>query len=70
MYNLLIRNAHIVERARPVRNKETFTKVRWSPWYGRELYGWPQYTIVNGVIAFDNGQIREQTRGRPLTYLA
>ena len=59
-----------IEHARPVRNEETFTKVRWSPWHGRELYGWPQYTIVNGDVAFDNGKIRETTRGRPLTYLA
>lgn len=59
-----------IEHARPVRNEETFTKVRWSPWHGRELYGWPRYTVVNGVVAFDNGQIRETTRGRPLTYLA
>jgi dihydroorotase len=58
-----------IEHARPVRNEETFTKVRWSPWNGRELRGWPLYTIVNGEIAFDNGHIREQVRGRPLTYL-
>jgi dihydroorotase len=54
---------------RPVRDEETFTKVRWSPWSGRELRGWPQYTIVNGEIAFDNGRIREHVRGRPLSYL-
>ena len=30
-----------LEHTRPVRNEETFTKVRWSPWHGRELYGWP-----------------------------
>jgi dihydroorotase len=59
-----------LDNAKPVRNEETFTKVRWSPWHGRELYGWPLYTIVNGDIAFDNGRIREQVRGRPLTYLA
>ncbi len=59
-----------IEHARPVRNEETFTRVRWSPWNGRELRGWPQYTIVNGEIAFDNGYIREQTRGRRLTYLS
>lgn len=58
-----------IEHTRPVRNEETFTKVRWSPWHGRELRGWPLYTIVNGEIAFDNGHIREQTRGRRLTYL-
>ena len=58
-----------IDRTRPVRNEETFTRVRWSPWNGRELRGWPQYTIVNGEIAFDNGHIREQVRGRPLTFL-
>ena len=58
-----------IEHTRPVRNEETFTKVHWSPWHGRELCGWPLYTIVNGEIAFDNGHIREQVRGRPLTYL-
>ena len=58
-----------IEHTRPVRNEETFTKVHWSPWNGRELRGWPLYTIVNGDIAFDNGHIREQVRGRRLTYL-
>jgi dihydroorotase len=58
-----------IEHSRPVRNEETFTKVHWSPWHGRELCGWPLYTIVNGEIAFDNGHIREQVRGQPLTYL-
>ena len=58
-----------IENTRPVRNEETFTKVHWSPWHGRELCGWPLYTIVNGEIAFDNGRIREQVRGRRLTYL-
>jgi dihydroorotase len=58
-----------IENVWPVRDEETFTKVRWSPWSGRELRGWPKFTIVNGEIAFDNGRIREQVRGRPLTYL-
>jgi len=54
---------------KPVRNEETFTKVKWSPFDGRELTGWPVYTIVNGEIAFDQGHVREHVRGRPLTYL-
>jgi dihydroorotase len=58
-----------VETRRPVRNEETFTKVRWSPWAGRELAGWPQYTVVNGEIVFDRGQIREHVRGKPLRYV-
>jgi len=56
-----------IDYARPVRKEETFTKIGWSPWHDRELYGWPQATIVNGAIAFENGKIHEQTRGRPLT---
>jgi dihydroorotase len=56
--------------SRVVHNEDMFTKVRWSPWAGRALTGWPQYTIVNGDIAFDNGHIRESVRGKPLTYLS
>jgi dihydroorotase len=57
-----------IENARPVRNEEMFTKVRWSPFDGRDLYGWPVYTIVGGQIAFDHGKIREGVRGRPLQF--
>jgi len=54
---------------KPVHNDETFTKVKWSPFAGRDLTGWPLYTIVNGEIVFDRGHIREHVRGRRLTYL-
>ena len=57
-----------LDTRRTVCNEETFTKVKWSPWAGRELTGWPLYTIVNGEIAFDNGQVRDHVRGKPLTY--
>jgi dihydroorotase len=57
-----------LDATRVAHNPDMYTKVRWSPWAGRELRGWPVYTIVNGEIAFDNGRIREQVRGRPLTY--
>jgi dihydroorotase len=57
-----------IDTRRSVRNEETFTKVKWSPWAGRELTGWVQYTIVNGEIVFDHGHIREHVRGKPLTY--
>jgi len=56
-----------IEHARPVRNEEMFTKVRWSPFNGRDLYGWPVYTIVGGQVAYDHGKIREGVRGRPLS---
>jgi dihydroorotase len=57
-----------IEHARPVRHEEMFTKVRWSPFHGRVLVGWPQYTIVGGRIVYDRGKIREGVRGRPLQF--
>jgi dihydroorotase len=57
-----------MEHVRPVRNEEMFTRVRWSPFNGRELTGWPIYTIVGGQVAFDRGKIRDGVRGRPLSF--
>jgi dihydroorotase len=53
---------------RIVRDENTFTKVRWSPYSGRELTGWPLYTIVNGRVAFDNGRIRDGVFGKALRF--
>jgi dihydroorotase len=55
-------------RTRPVRNEEMFTKVRWSPFNGRKLTGWPICTIVGGSVAYNHGKIREGTHGRPLSF--
>jgi len=57
-----------MEHTRPVRNEEMFTRVRWSPFDGRELTGWPIYTIVGGQVVFDRGKIRDGVRGRPLSF--
>jgi dihydroorotase len=57
-----------MEHAKPVRNEEMFTKVRWSPFHGRNLTGWPIYTIVGGQVAFDRGKIRAGVHGRPLSF--
>ncbi len=57
-----------IDHTKPVRNEEMFTKVRWSPFNGRNLTGWPIYTIVGGNVAFDHGRIREGVRGRPLSF--
>ncbi len=59
-----------IEHHRPVRNEEMFTKVRWSPFAGRELTGWPVYTIVGGRIVFERGRIREDVRGKPLQFVS
>jgi dihydroorotase len=53
---------------RTVRHEDMATKVRWSPFHGRELTGWPVYTIVNGAIVFERGRIRDDVLGRPLQF--
>ncbi len=57
-----------VENYRPVRDADMFTKVGWSPFAGRELTGWPVWTVVNGKIAFADGKIREDVRGTALAF--
>ena len=56
-----------LENTHPVKNEEVFSKVRWSPYAGRELY-WPTHTIVNGKLVFENGEICEGILGKPLSY--
>jgi dihydroorotase len=58
------------ENYHPVRNEETVTRVHWSPYAGKPLTGWPQYTIVGGQIVYERGRIREQVRGKALQYAA
>ena len=54
--------------ARPVRNEELFTRAGWSPYAGRELVGWPDYTVVGGRVVFGEGRIRDDARGQPLQF--
>ena len=51
-----------------VQNEKTFTKVKWSPYAGRALRGWPVYTIVGGEIVFEQGRIRPGVLGKPLVF--
>lgn len=53
---------------RTVQNQDLFTKVRWSPYQGRELTGWPVVTVVGGRIVYDQGRIREGVRGQALQF--
>jgi dihydroorotase len=57
-----------IERYRPVRDEELYTRVHWSPYAGKELTGWPQYTIVGGRIVYDPQGIREGVRGTALQF--
>lgn len=53
---------------RPVRHRDMFTRVRWSPYDGRELTGWPVVTVVGGRIVYDHGHIREGLYGQALRF--
>lgn len=57
-----------IETYRPVRNEELYTRVHWSPYAGRELTGWPVYTIVGGRVVFDRDHIRDGVSGKALHF--
>jgi dihydroorotase len=57
-----------MDRPHPVRNEEVFSRSGWSPYAGRELVGWPLYTIVNGNIVFDRGFVRDGVLGKALQF--
>ncbi|MEN9239713.1 MAG: dihydroorotase, partial [Thermostichales cyanobacterium SZTDM-1c_bins_54] len=52
----------------PVRRQDVLSKCGWSPFEGWELTGWPLLTLVGGEIAFADGKVNPDVRGRPLTY--
>jgi len=39
-----------LETRRVINDSDTWTTVGWTPYAGRELTGWPMYTIVDGVV--------------------
>ncbi len=39
-----------LETRRVINDSDTWTAVGWTPYAGRELTGWPVYTIVDGVV--------------------
>ena len=53
---------------REVKNEELMTKVKWSPFNGWKLKGWPVMTIVNGRIAFENEKANENAKGKEVKY--
>jgi dihydroorotase len=59
-----------IKTTRPVRDEEVFSRAGWSPYAGRELTGWPSYTIVGGQVVFDNGRIRPGVFGKALEFQA
>lgn len=43
-----------------------WTKVRWSPYEGMRLRGWPRYTLVRGHVVFNDGVMDEAFRGEEI----
>ena len=57
-----------IESYHRVMNHEIFSRAGWSPFHNYRLTGWPLYTIVNGQVIFENGNIRTGLYGRSLTF--
>ncbi len=57
-----------LETYKVTHNEDMLTKVRWTPFRGRSLTGWPVYTVVGGRVVFDRGRIREGVRGKSLAF--
>lgn len=49
-------------------NREVWSRAGWSPFAGRKLTGWPQYTIVNGQVIFEKGRIHPGHLGKALRF--
>jgi dihydroorotase len=57
-----LENYHLVER------KDIVSKCGWSPFEGWNLTGYPVYTIVNGNIVYEKGEIRSEIKGKALRF--
>ncbi len=57
-----------LQKYRPVLKKEILSKCGWSPFEGWHLTGWPVYTIVEGKVAYEKGQLHLDIRGKALTF--
>lgn len=59
-----------VERYHTLERADVETKCGWSPFEGWNLTGYPVYTIVNGNVVFDRGQINSDIKGKALKFTA
>jgi dihydroorotase len=57
-----VTNYHLIER------KDIVSKCGWSPFEGWNLTGYPVYTIVNGHIVYEKGEIRSDIKGKALRF--
>jgi dihydroorotase len=58
-----LENYHTLER------QEIVSKCGWSPFEGWNLTGYPVYTIVNGNIVYEKGEIRSDIKGKALRFI-
>jgi dihydroorotase len=58
-----------LENYHPVERKDLQTKCGWSPFEGWNLTGNPVYTIVNGNVVYEKGEIRSEIKGKALRFI-
>jgi dihydroorotase len=57
-----------MENYRTVNRDRLLTKCGWSPFEGWSLTGWVDTTLVNGEIAYSQGKVNSQVRGKALSF--
>jgi len=55
-----------MDQARPVLREQVVSRCGWSPFEGWDLVGWPQATVVGGVVGYERGVFNEDCRGKAL----
>ena len=53
---------------RPVLAAEVLSKCGWNPFEGESFTGWTQVTIVGGEIAYADGKVNPEVRGKALSF--
>ncbi len=59
-----------IKLEKQVKRDELFTRVKWSPFEGKILKGWPVMTFVNGNIVYDNENIYDMIKGKEVVFEA
>jgi len=57
-----------IKKEKKVKASELHSKCGWTPYEGKSLRGWPKTTIVGGQIAYQDGVIYEEVRGKEVEY--
>ena len=53
---------------RPVLAAEVLSKCGWNPFEGESFTSWTQVTIVGGEIAYADGKVNPEVRGKALSF--